>query len=143
MPRPRKFQTGEDIRKAFEEYFQWASENAIVKKDFIRGGPAAGKIVDIPTMRPFSIQGFQRFHHLGKDYLDELSNSLNGKDDLESKDLLHAIDWGRNVIYAQQFEGACVGIFSAGLIARKLGLIDKKEQDVKLSVDKITGMEIL
>lgn len=45
------------------------------------------------------------------------------------------------IIRTQKFEGAAVGAFNANIIARDLGLSDKKEIDGKFQVEQITGME--
>ena len=37
-------------------------------------------------------------------------------------------------IYQHQYEGACVGIFNQGIIARKLGLSEKTENKTEFSV---------
>lgn len=51
------------------------------------------------------------------------------------------------IIYKQKFEGAAVGAFNANIIARDLGLADKKDVDIKTKdnipklVDEMTEEE--
>lgn len=51
------------------------------------------------------------------------------------------MDEVETTIYTQKFEGAAVGAFNSNIIARDLGLADKKEIDASVTVDRITGME--
>lgn len=46
-------------------------------------------------------------------------------------------------MYAQKFEGASVGAFNANIIARDLGLIDKKEVEHAGNINSTTRVEIV
>ena len=46
-------------------------------------------------------------------------------------------------IETQQFEGAVVGVFNAGIIARKLGLTDKKAIDYSSGENGSFGLNII
>lgn len=141
--RNKKFDTPEELEQAFIEFFEWCDANPWVKKDFVRGGEAAGMIVDLPIQRPYTIQGFQAHYGLGHNYLDQLEKAVKDKTDDTSKGFSGVLSWARNVCFTNKFEGAAVGAFNANLIARDLGLTDK--QDTKFSGDinhVITGMEV-
>lgn len=53
--------------------------------------------------------------------------------------ITRAID---SIMYAQKFDGAACGVYSHNIIARDLGLVDKKEHNVKES-DEPTEEELL
>ena len=44
------------------------------------------------------------------------------------------------IIETQQFEGASVGVFNANIIARKLGLVERQQQEVNA---KVSGLNIV
>ena len=45
----------------------------------------------------------------------------------DRSDLSHVIAWAENVIYRQKFEGASADMLNPNIIARDLGLADKKD----------------
>jgi len=142
--RHKTFVTPDDLEQAFIDYFQWCDENPWIKKDFIRGGPGAGEIVDIPTPRPYTIWGFQAHFGLGYHYIDQLEDAVKEKDDQTSKDFSAVLSWARNVCFTNKFEGAAVGLFNSNLVSRALGLSDKQDitANAKLDIQQITGMEV-
>lgn len=127
--RPYKFKP-EEFEKAWEEYFAWCDANPWYKKEAIKSGELAGKLVDIPIDRPYTEIGFCSFHGLGEKYLAQLADTLKGKEDEVSIQLSNILTRARAKCYAQKFEGAAVGIYNANIIARALGLTDKSETTV-------------
>ena len=130
------FDSSELLWEAAAEYFEWCDANPWLRTDF-KGKNA--KEVYIPTARPYTIQGFC----LHCDASREWWTKLKGKKKKDSEDFIPVITRIEEIIYTQKFEGAVVGAFNANIISRDLGLIDKKSLDAKLSIEQITGMEIL
>lgn len=119
------------------EYFEWCDKHPWIKKEQKKGNMSlkvegdfkGGKkaidaiegIVDIPTQRPYTFEalclylGCDRvtFHSYGKD-----------KDKQDFFTVVHAIE---EIVRANQLEGAMVGMFKDNIIARMLGLIDRKD----------------
>jgi hypothetical protein len=127
--RPKAIKSPAHLWNLACDYFASIDEEPFVKKDFIRGGNAAGTIVDIPTQRPYTWQGFDNYVFF-KDIIWDLKayrNNTNGNY-AEFSPIIARID---SIIYNQKFEGAAVGAFHHAIIARDLGLTDKVEQTIK------------
>lgn len=103
-------------------YFNWMQDRFWNKKDPIKSGDKAGELIDIPTQTPMSIQSFCLY----ADISDEtFANYISNIDPY--KDFFGITTRIRDIIESQQFEGATVGAFNPNIIARKLGLTDKKD----------------
>lgn len=124
--RPRFF-TPDEFEQAWIDYFKWCDDNPWVKNEAIKSGDNAGKIIPIPTARPYSEIGFCAFHGLGEHYINHLGNRLETQDDEESQQLAYILTRARAKCRSQKFEGAAVGAFNANIIARDLGMVDKSE----------------
>lgn len=110
------------MSKAYE-YFQWCDKNPWIKKEAIKSGDYAGTLIDIPTQRPYTLEGLCLY----------LGISLNTfKNYQDRKGFMTVTTHVREIIDANQLEGAAVGAYNANIIARKLGLAEKAETNVKL-----------
>jgi hypothetical protein len=118
--RDKIFETPELMWEAACEYFQWCEENPLEENDFV--GKDATE-VDRKKLRPFTLQGICL-------YLD-VNRGIKGKEDDVSKDFSFIITRIKEIIYNQKFTGAAVGFFNSNIIARDLGLSDKKDLNVK------------
>jgi hypothetical protein len=108
----------EFLEKAYE-YFKWCDENPWSKKEAIKGGDFAGTIISIPTQRPYTIEGMCVYIGINRKTFTELYSTR--------KEFIPVTTHAREVIEANQLEGAIVGVYNPNIIARKLGLADKKE----------------
>lgn len=110
-------------------YFAGEELDTMIKKDFIRSGESAGKIVEMTTTRPFSWTSFGLFL-LANGIKGEILNIKSNRDDHypEFKEVIARID---NVIYQQKFDGAAIGGFNPQLIIRDLGLAEKVDANLK------------
>ncbi len=113
------------------EYFQWATENPIIEHRAMSAGGEV-HIVELPKARPFTIHAYCLFAGIGQRYLNELSHKPEFKD---------VIDWIKETIFNQKFEGAAVGLFSVTLIARDLGLADKQEVNASVETTERRTLE--
>lgn len=136
---PFKF-TPDEFEAAWEEYFRWCDENPWMKNEAVKSGDSAGMIIQVPTPRPYSEMGFIAYHGLGENYLNQLSKSVETGETEEKRQLSWVLTRMRAKCRAQKFEGATVGAFNANIIARDLGMVDKK--DITTGGDKITGFKI-
>lgn len=114
--RDRIFKEPENLWDAAEEYFQWVEDNPL------KEGKAAqfqGVFVhgEVNKMRAMTIQGFCRFVHI-----DFTTWELYKERD----DFIQVTREIENVIYEQKFTGAAAELLSANIIARDLGLVEKK-----------------
>lgn len=110
-------------------YFQGEDEDTMVKKDFIRSGENAGKVVEITTLRPFSWNSFDLFmlYHGINTSIHDIRRNKDGKY-AAFQDVVARIE---NVIYEQKFDGAAIGVYSQQLIIRDLGLAEKVDASVR------------
>lgn len=101
------------------EYFEWCESHPLIEVDY-RGKELDR--VELPKMRAFTWSGLELFidiHRL-RDY----------KSNPDYKDFSPVIETIEKVIYDQKFTGAAAGFLNANIIARDLGLSDKKEVEV-------------
>lgn len=133
--RNRAFTTGDELETAWIEFFQWCNDNPWYRNEAIKSGESAGQIIPIPTQRPYTEAGFQAYHSLGERYIQQLTKSLEGKEDDDSKDISSVLTWARNVCLSNKLEGAIVGAFNANIIARIDGYVEKTS--IELSSVKI------
>jgi len=134
--RDKLFATPELMLEAAYEYFQWCDNNPWIKNDVVKGGEQAGMKLAIETERPYTLTGLCLYLGCSSSYFRVFKSELEE----DPQDFLTVITRIEEVIETQQFEGAAVGAFNANIIARKLGLSDKKEHSGALEVKQITGM---
>jgi|GEM_PF-436550 len=109
--------------EAAMEYFENADQNPWFKNEVVKTGQEAGKLLPVPTQRPYTIEALCIF-------LDITHQTfLNYEKDEKYKDFFDVFTHVRDMIENNQFEGATVGAYNANIIARKLGLADKKEHE--------------
>lgn len=125
--RDKLFESPELMWEAACEYFQWCEDNPFYKSEakVVQGGykePGSVEIAQLPYMRPFTIQGLCA-------YLDCNSKYFNDFRDAKHEGFSEVLTRITETIYNQKFSGAASGFFNANIIARDLGLADKKEVD--------------
>lgn len=133
--RDRLFETPDLLWEACCEYFESCESNPLYKSEAktINVGDFQSKvtIVNLPLMRAFTLEGLCGFLDCNTHYFSQFEKSIEGKDDETSKGFSSVITRVRDVIYNQKFSGAAAGLLNANIIARDLGLTDKKELDHK------------
>jgi len=117
--RDKIFSTPEVLLEAVGEYFETIDASPWHKNEAIKGGDKAGELVKLPTQTPYTIKG-GLCHFLDIDY----KTWLNYREDPKFKETIERIE---DFVYNQKFVGATVGAFNANIIARDLGLVDKRE----------------
>lgn len=110
-------------------YFAGAKYDTIVRKDFLRSGESAGKIIEITQERPFSWTSLELFMaYKGIRYtMGDIRINKDGQYD-DFKEVVERIN---QVMYQQKFDGAAVGNYNPQLIIRDLGLAEKVDASVK------------
>lgn len=114
-----------------QEYVDYSLNNPLMEVDF-RGKDA--QRVEVPKMRAMSVWGL--CHHIG---ISEQTLTNWEKD----PKYLGIITQVKQMLKAYKFDGAAAGLLHANIIARDLGLADKKELDHKSNGEPITGMQIV
>ena len=119
---PKKIKTPEDLYNHFLNYNKWRLQNPRIEK-----GVNHKEMVtfDIERERPCTWYGFDIW--LRKEgiiaKLEDYKANTNGSYS-DFSDIIHMID---REIYEDKYSGAVTGIYQHNIIARDLGLSDKKE----------------
>ena len=121
--RPRLIETPEELWDKAVGYFQWCDENPFLRKDY-KGQMADTVYYEHP--RAYTLAELWFYLGISKD------TWYNYK---EVKGYLEVINEIEGVIYTQKFQGAAAGFFKENIIARDLGLIERK--DVTSGGDKL------
>lgn len=133
---PKALDSPEQLFEIFFEYAEDVDSKPWIKIDF--KGKDADK-VEIPMQKPYTWFGFENFL-FAKGIIKNLDDYKKNKDDRYSDfaDIITRID---RIIYDQKFTGATVGAFNSNIIARELGLADKKEVAATVVQETKIGFE--
>lgn len=118
--RDKIFQTPELLEEACFEYFEVTDKRKWHKTEF-HGKDALECLV--PNETPYTKTGLFVFLDISNDTWNLYK---------ERKDFIEVITRVEQIIYTQKIEGASVGAFNASIVARELGLADKKQHDVNV-----------
>lgn len=123
--------TKETLWDVFIKYIEDNEKQEWYKTDFIKSGPDAGKLIDVPIPNPPSIQGFCAFAGMTPQCFTNYRKSEHELFEISSMIV--------NIIQTIQIEGATVNVYNQAIIARLTGLVDKSEVEIKaeLSDDEI------
>lgn len=138
------FASSDLLWEAACEYFQWCDENTLYTTEQRKGNVIIPKgmdakdlknllksTVDLPAMRAYTLKGLCVFLGINTGYFNDFKRRLKDHDEKEpradAEDFLNVIERIEDVIYVQKFEGAAAGLLNGNIIARELGLADKKE----------------
>ncbi len=126
------FESPDQLWDAAVEYFNWVEENPLWSSKTVQ---FQGAPVDLPEakMRAMTTQGLCIF--LDIDYQSWL-NYKNKKDFFEVASRIEAI------IYQQKFSGAAAELLNPNIIARDLGLAEKKETKTTIALEDLPDAEI-
>lgn len=115
--RKPKFATPEILWEACQEYFEWAEENPLWEaKAFAFQGDVT--VEKLPKMRAMTLDGL----HLFLDIDNETWRNYRGR-----KGFVGVTTRVENVIRSQKFAGAAAELLNPNIIARDLGLAEKRE----------------
>ncbi|EKO0251738.1 DNA-packaging protein [Citrobacter portucalensis] len=125
-----KFESGDQLWSACCEYFQWVEDNPLWEmKPFAYQGEVTQE--PVAKMRAMTLTGLCLFLDISDD---------TWRNYRSNEDLLGVVSRAEKVIYDQKFSGAAADLLNANIIARDLGLAEKKE--VKQSVSDLSDEEI-
>lgn len=139
--RPRAYSDADELLKDCNEYFQWSTDNPLHVAEVIKSGNKAGSMFQVPTPRPFTYQALCIFLGIESRTFQKMRRrSEEEKDD----DFIRVFDYVDDVIRTQKFEYATIGVFNGNIIARELGLVDKREErvDVTSNGEAITMADV-
>lgn len=113
------FKTPDDLRDACEQYFQWVEDNPMMTAESVKF-QGVGKLMAVPKMRAMSIVGLCNFLDIHR------STWFDYREKPDFSDICERME---TIIYQQKFEGAAADMLNASIIARDLGLDDKRNDD--------------
>lgn len=131
--RDKIFSSPEILWESACEYFEWCENNPLIDIDY--KGKDADR-VEIYKIQAFNLHGLCLFLGVNTAYFRQFKQSLKNTDndtndkDLE-KDFSTVITRIEETIYSQKFVGAAAGLLNQNIIARDLGLVDKKEVETR------------
>lgn len=122
--RPRKFETADSLWEACVEYFEWVEANPLFASDTVKFQGEA-RVIKVPKMRAMTIDGLCLFIGITHETWCQYRKS-----DHDFSEVCAQVDM---VIRTQKFEGAAADLFNASIIARDLGLIERRAQEMELT----------
>lgn len=129
--RDKIFSTPGALWEAAQEYFEWVDNNPFLEDNIelvkVNGVGDEVRREPLHKMRPYTWEGLEIFIDI--DSLREYKTNPSYK---EFSLVITRID---KIIYNQKFSGAASGFFNQNIIARDLGLADKKETEIKGSLN--------
>jgi hypothetical protein len=125
--RDKIFPKPKDLMEAANEYFAWIEANPLKEQQVVKYKDSY-EIIELDKMRPLTIHGLCNFIDIAVITFDEYG---------KRKDFTAVHTRIRQIIYNQKFEGAASGFLNPSIIARDLGLADKKE--IGITEIKITA----
>lgn len=113
-----KYADPETLRDAIEQYFDWNDANPLYKDQLVTfQGSATHE--PVAQMRAMTVAAMCMFIDINHSTWIEWRTSR--------PDLSTVMAWAESVIYRQKFEGAAADLLSPNIIARDLGLADKRD----------------
>ena len=112
-----------DLWDACCEYFQWVEDNPLQTVENVKF-QGMGTLESVPLMRNMSEDGLTIF-------LDISSSAW--WDYKQKPDFLEVTDQVVKIIRSYKLDGAISGLFKENIIARELGLADKKDVGIEVS----------
>lgn len=105
-------------------YFQWVDKHPLKKAELIKY-KGTSRLRMIPAMRAMTISGLCIYLNLSQSAFYEYR---------KNEDFMDIITRVEEIIKTQKFEGAAAELLNPNIIARDLGLADKKEHSGGITV---------
>lgn len=113
-----KFDAPDMLEDAIQQYFEWNECNPLYKDNLVTfQGHATHE--PLAQMRAMTIHAMCMFIGVTRSTWNEWKTSRS--------DFSDVMTWAEDVIYRQKFEGASADLLNPNIIARDLGLADKKD----------------
>lgn len=126
------FKNPEQLWAACCEYFEWVEANPLMESK-LASYQGHNEIVSVPKMRAMTISGLCLFLDIHHTTWREYRNN---------NDFSKVASRAEEVIYNQKFTGASADLLNANIIARDLGLSDKKELSGGISLTDMSEDEL-
>ncbi len=145
--RDKLFKTPELMWEAATEYFQWCIDNPLIENRVINS--AKEGVIDhlTPKMRAYTMTGLCFYLDCSEAYFRTFKSNLKSKDNKIDKDFLSVLTHIEAVVFENQLTGGMAELLSPNLVARALGLVDKREETgsnfdfSKLKIEIVKGQK--
>jgi hypothetical protein len=124
--KPKAIESPEKLWELFIEYKDWSALHPWKKKDFIRSGEDAGKIVDLTTDRPLTIWEFAAFCGLSYQGIKNYGEMAGREGYFEVYKRI------MSEMTSQRISGGVAGAYNGNLVARIDGLKEHAEIEGKM-----------
>ena len=138
--KPQRFETPNDLNQAFEDYKQHMETPAgfMFKYEIDR---RTGGLVKVPLKLPYTLHSFTLFCGVSITYFNDFRDRLKGKTDQISLLYSEVFTHIEQQIYDNKLSGSAVGLFNHNIIARDLGLIERKQTEQVLTINQLSEEE--
>ena len=131
--RDRVFSSPDELLETCIAYFEWVDENPLKKAEIVKYKDYA-ELMEVPICRAYTKQALADFCQVScygtiSEYKDR------------GEDFSKVITYVESRIYNQKFENAAGGLLNPNIIARDLGLVDKK--DMTTDGEKIAPKNVM
>ena len=113
------FETPEILEKACYEYFQWVQDNPLIAAETVKF-QGVGKTMAVPRMRAMTILGLVNFLDIDESTWYEYR---------KKPDFSKVVSKVEGIIRQQKIEGSAADMLNSNIIARELGLADRRENN--------------
>ena len=131
MAKHKYIETPEKLWELFCAYVEKEKNNPMYRTDYVGRN---GDKVQTPLQVPITFEGFECYL-ADEGIIDDLGHYSQNLGD-RYKDYVPIITRIRKNCFAQNFKGASVGLFNANIIAKKLGLIEKSQNETTIKLGK-------
>jgi hypothetical protein len=134
MAKHKYIETPEKMWELFEEFVEHETATPFEVKEWVgKDGNEVTKKLQVPILW----EAFEVWL-ADKGLIQDLKDYASNKDD-RYKEYAPIVTRIRNYIFANNLKGAAVGVFQQNIIARKLGLTDKKEIKAEVNAKPMFG----
>ena len=120
-------ETPEKLWDLFINYVKFELDNPMYKVEYVGKD---GRIERTPLETPITFEGFECYLADNK-VINDLGSYVSNKGDNYSEYSTIITRIQKNC-FVHNFKGASVGLFNPNIIAKKLGLVDRIQNDVKI-----------
>lgn len=133
------FETPAELWAACVEYFEWVEATPLKHSEVVKFQGKAS-IVEVPKMRAMTLGGLCIHLGIAENTWNNYRNKDADDDAPEGEEtFIEACERVELIVKTQKFEGAAADLFNSNIIARDLGLVDKKDHVGRFKADGLVS----
>ncbi|QGZ15836.1 terminase small subunit [Elizabethkingia phage TCUEAP1] len=126
--RVKAFESPAEFYSLFNDYEAYNMQDTLIKREAVKSGEQAGRIIDVEVNQPLTWAGFETY--LQKEGTIMFTTDYRTNKENRYSDYADVISACEARIYHSKYGGAATNLLNANIISRDLGLIDKVENKV-------------